>query len=139
MLSNVRVRAHIDKAMAERSKRMGINQARVLIELARIGLVNPKDLVGFDNGSVLDEADEDDLKAISSVKVKTTKTKDDTEIVEREVKLYDKIKALELIGKHLGMFTDKVEVKADMNVNNPFANLSTEELRKLAQSTDQDD
>ena len=46
-----------------------------------------------------------------------------------EVKPYDKTRALELLGKHLGMFTDKVEVSGD--VSNPFAGLTTEELKKM--------
>lgn len=29
----------------------------------------------------------------------------------------DKMKALELLGKHLGMFKDKLEVDADMDLN----------------------
>jgi len=47
-----------------------------------------------------------------------------------KVNTYDKVKALELLGKHLGMFTDKVELSG--NVNNPFAGLSVEELKRLA-------
>ena len=43
------------------------------------------------------------------MKVKNIPT-DDGAITEREVKTYDKLKALELLGKHLGMFTDKVKV-----------------------------
>ena len=30
----------------------------------------------------------------------------------RKVKLYDKVRALEMLGKHLGMFTERVEVAA---------------------------
>ena len=35
----------IDKAMAERSRRTGINQDRILLELARIGLAKITDVV----------------------------------------------------------------------------------------------
>ena len=62
------------------------------------------------------DATEDDLACIQSVKVKTmdgAKGKS----VEREVRLNDKMKALELLGKHLGMFKDKLEVDADMDLN----------------------
>ncbi|MBY6808674.1 terminase small subunit, partial [Clostridium botulinum] len=44
----------------------------------------------------------------------------------------DKVKALELLGRHLGMFKDKVEVNGNMKVNNPFEDLTTEQLLKLA-------
>lgn len=44
-------------------------------------------------------------------------------------KLHDKLAALDKLGKHLGMFKDKVEVSGA--VNNPFEELTTEELKKL--------
>ena len=103
------IRACIEKAMAERSKRTGINQDRIIIELAKIGLLNPKNLINFDEATVKEEATEEDLAAISSIRVKRFPTKDG-EGVEREGKMYDKTKALELLGRHFGMFKDKVEV-----------------------------
>ena len=36
---------------------------------------------------------------------------------EREVRMCDKKSNLELLGRHLGMFKDKVEVEADMDLN----------------------
>ncbi|SJZ38109.1 phage terminase small subunit [Garciella nitratireducens DSM 15102] len=114
-LKKPEIRARIDKAMAERSKRTGINAERVIMELARIGLVNPGKLINFNEATVLENASEDDLATISSVKVKTIPT-DDGNIVEREVKLYDKNRALELLGKHLGLFKDKLEINGSMDV-----------------------
>ena len=108
------IRARIDKAVAERSKRTGINAERVIMELARIGLVNPGKLINFDEAMVRSDAAEDDLAAIQSVKVKTIPT-EDGDIVEREVKLYDKNRALELLGKHLGMFKDKMELSGEVD------------------------
>lgn len=108
-LKKPEIRAYIEKAMAERSKRTGINQDRIIMELAKIGLLNPKDLVDFDEATVKEEAAEEDLAAIASVRVKRFPTKDG-EGIEREIKMHDKIKALELLGRHFGMFKDKVEV-----------------------------
>lgn len=108
-LKKPEIRACIEKAMAERSKRTGINQDRIIIELAKIGLLNPKDLVDFDEATVKEEAAEEDLAAIASVRVKRFPTKDG-EGIEREIKMHDKTKALELLGRHFGMFKDKVEV-----------------------------
>lgn len=108
-LKKPEIRACIEKAMAERSKRTGINQDRIIMELAKIGLLNPKDLVDFDKATVKEEAAEEDLAAIASVRVKRFPTKDG-EGIEREIKMHDKIKALELLGRHFGMFKDKVEV-----------------------------
>lgn len=108
-LAKPNIRAYIDKAIAERSKRTGINQDRIIRELARIALVNANNVVDMNSATVREGASEDDTAAIASVKVKTTPF-EDGEGVEREIKFADKLKALELLGKHLGMFKDKVEL-----------------------------
>lgn len=115
LLSNVNIRACVDKAMAERSKRTGVTAERVVLELACLGFVNAKDLVNMTDGSVLDSTSRDDTAAIASVKVKTTPGEYGNS-VEREVKLSDKTKALELLGKHLGMFTDNINLTGDVGV-----------------------
>lgn len=116
LLSNVMVQGSIAKAMAERSKRTGINQDRVIQELARIAFVNPQNVIDSEDASVREDATEDDLACIQSVKVKTMSGEKGSS-VEREVRLNDKMKALELLGKHLGMFKDKLELETDMDLN----------------------
>ena len=116
ILENTRIKEEIDKRMAERSKRTGINQDRVIQELARIAFVNPRNVINPEDASVKKSAVEDDLACIQSVKVKVVEGEKGTS-TEREVKLNDKMKALELLGKHLGMFTDKVELDTDMELN----------------------
>ena len=115
LLANVKVQTQIAKAMAERSKRTGINQDRVVIELARIAFVNPKNLINPEDASIKDNATDDDLACVQSVKVKMTDGEKGSS-VEREVKLNDKMKALELLGKHLGMWNDKVDVNVAVPV-----------------------
>lgn len=100
----------INKALAERSKRTGINADRIIQELAKIAFLNPTDVINMDEATVKGEANRDDTAAIASVKVKKIPT-DDGDITEREVKTYDKIKALELLGKHIGLFSDKLKVE----------------------------
>mgnify|MGYP000314355170 CR=1 FL=1 len=116
LLVNVSIQKAIAKAMAERSKRTGVNQDRVIQELARIAFVNPQNVINPEDASVRMEAKEDDLACIQSIKVKTMDGAKGKSI-EREIKLNDKMKALELLGKHLGMFKDKVELDADMDLN----------------------
>ena len=103
----------ISRAMAERSRRTGINQDRVVRELAKIAFVNIND-VCTSNGRIRQDATDEDLACIESIKVKQTET-DTGSSEEREVKLCSKLKALELLGKHLGMWNDKV----DLNLNVP--------------------
>jgi len=110
------IRARIGKALAERSRRTGINADLVIVELARIGRVNAANVINMNDATVKETAAEDDTAAIASVKVKIIPT-EDGDIVEREVKLHDKNKALELLGKHLGMFKDKVELSGQVDTS----------------------
>lgn len=114
-LSKPHIRARVEKELAERSKRTGINQDRVIRELARIALVNPVDVINMDEATIKEMASADDTAAILSVKVKKIPSEEGT-ITEREIRMADKIKALELLGKHLGMFTDKFNINAEMAV-----------------------
>lgn len=114
LLSNVMVKNEIDKAMAERSRRTGISQDRVLRELAKIAFVNPNDVINFSDATVK-MTSEENLAAIASVKVKKIPG-EYGDATEREVKLYDKLRALDLLGRHLGMFKDKIEINGDMGV-----------------------
>lgn len=102
-----KLRALIDVKLAERSRRTGITADRVLNELAKIAFVNPADVIDVDSGTVLENAGRDDRAAIRSVTVKRGNTD------ETAVELYDKTRALELLGKHLGLFTENVEIKKD--------------------------
>jgi phage terminase small subunit len=106
----------VNKAIADRSKRTGINQDRVVQELAKIAFVNIRDVVDTEDATVLDTATDEDTACIESVRVKVFPAKDG-EGIEREIKLSSKMKALELLGKHLGMFSDKLKVDADMDIN----------------------
>jgi len=106
------VRACIDKALAEQSSRTGVTADRVVRELAKVAFVNSDDVVDFGSATVKPDASKDDTAAIASVRVKTIPTKDG-DGVEREIKLADKLKALELLGKRLGLFTDNVNVSGE--------------------------
>ena len=104
------LRAYIDRAMAERSRRTGVNADRVVQELAKIAFVNAPDVIDPETATIKEDALAEDTAAIQSVKVKTF----GEDGLEREIKMADKLKALELLGKHLGMFRDKVELSGSL-------------------------
>lgn len=104
LLSNVMIKSRVDEEIAKRSRRTGITADRVLRELARIAFANARDVIDFDNGRVRDDATEDDTAAVSIVRVKKTR-QGEFESTEYEVRMADKDKALDKLGKHLGMFS----------------------------------
>lgn len=115
LLKKVEIRARIDKALAERSKRTGVNADRVVRELARIAFANAADFIDFDSATVKQDASQDDTASIVSVRVKRIPG-ECGDGVEREVRIGDKLKALELLGKHQGMWSDKAELNVPVQV-----------------------
>lgn len=111
-LNNPKIRQAVDEAMAERSRRTGINQDRILQEIAKLALVNMNDVVDLQTARIKPEATKEDLACIQSIKIKPTEFGE-----EREIKFYDKKGSLELAGRHLGMFKDKVDLDVDMELN----------------------
>lgn len=124
MLTNANVSKYIKEHMNERSKRTEITQDNVLKELATIAFAKVTDFVTIENGVVIvkDTKDipKDLLPAIASIKEGKNGI---------EVSFYNKDKSLELLGRHLGMFNDKIEVSG--TINNPMEGLTTDELKKL--------
>lgn len=151
MMANEGIMNYIQQHMKDREKRTEITQDKVLKELAAIAFSNGSKYAKIVDKKVYDEEGKPiiDFETGEQLTYKTVEFKNTDDLKEEEkkaifsihkgkdgikVETYDKMKALELLGKHLGMFTNKVEVSG--NVNNPFENLTTEELLKLASDKD---
>lgn len=113
LLGKTRVLNEIKTAMAERSRRTGISQDRVIRELARIAFVNAADVINTKDATIKADANVDDTAAIQSVKVKSF----GEDGIEREIKMADKLRALELLGKHLGMYQNNLSVTVETSQN----------------------
>lgn len=110
-MKNPYIRARIEKAMAERSRRTGVNAERVVLELAKIAFVNAGMVIDATDATLKTDAALEDLAAIQSIKVKDMGDMG----IEREIRMADKLKALELLGRHLGMFNDKIRLDAKLD------------------------
>lgn len=126
LLRNVKVVECIKERQREREKRTEITQDWVLQELHKIAAVNGSDFskvvrrkgVDMETGKPIeydsvqftptDELPEEKRAAISAIK----ETK-----FGLSVESYDRVKALELLGRHLGIFTDKTEISGDLGLN----------------------
>lgn len=139
LLRNVKVVEYVQKRMDERAQRTEITQDRVLQELAKLGFFDIRKLFD-DSGKPLDITGLDDETAacIAGLEVMDVYegAGEDKEFVGyvKKYKLSDKLKALELIGRHLGMFKDKMDIEHSgvVDVRKVYDEMSEEELMELA-------
>jgi phage terminase small subunit len=119
LLANVGVRSHIEALKAKRSERTQITQDRVLQEIARVAFFDVRKL--YDDGGGMKAPNElDDDAAAALVGLDVTEEfgppgdEGGREVVGRvkKAKIADKVAALTLAARHLGMLNDKLDVKA---------------------------
>lgn len=111
MLRNVKVAKYITERMEERQRRTEITQDMVLQELAAIAFARVTDYVSVMGGmvQVKDTGQLSDSQIAAIAGIKETQN-------GLEVKLGSKEKTLELLGRHLGMWNDKLDVSGDMDM-----------------------
>ena len=99
----------ISEAMNARSKRTEITADRVLIELGRLAFLDIRKAFNAD-GSLkpIHELDDDTAAAIAGIEVSETHGGDSAAGTLKKIKLSDKRASLELCGRHLQMFVDRV-------------------------------
>lgn len=109
-LNKPEIQESIQAAMDKRAKRTEVTADRVIRELAKLAFSNVQDFVDGD-GKLLKPGDisRDDAAAIQEITESVVGGDDESVVVNRKYKLSDKKASLELLGKHLKLFTDKVE------------------------------
>lgn len=109
LLTNAAVAAAIATGQAARSERVEVKSDDVLRELLHLARV---DIGGIfdEEGQLkpLHEMTPDVRRCIASIEHTALGSEEQPRFVSK-VKFWDKTKALELLGKHLKLFTDKVE------------------------------
>lgn len=105
LLSKPIIRAAVDTELAKIQDKAGVTQERILIALLNIAELDPRKLFNKD-GTIKDVHDIPEDVAATIVSIES----DDKEGSVRKLRFCDKVRALELLGKHLKMFTDKTEV-----------------------------
>lgn len=111
-LAKPRIALEIARAKAVRVARCHYEADVVLAEMSTIAHSDVSfyrvDLEG--NVALAEGAPPDALKAIKKIKRKTRVTKDGGVEHDVEIELWDKPNALKLMGRHVGLFPDKVEL-----------------------------
>lgn len=113
------IQAAIQKAQKEAQKRTEITLDRVLQEMAKVAFSDLRKVLGPE-GVLLDPSEWDDetAGAIASLEVVTVPAGKDAEgnpTIERvhKIKAWDKMAALEKLGKHLGLADRSAEKQID--------------------------
>lgn len=107
MLRNVKVESYISERMKERQERTEVSQDMVVKELAAIAFSKITDYVEIIDGNVVIKntkgLTDEQIRAIAGIKEGKNGV---------EIKMNDKERALELLGRHLGMWNDKLDIKS---------------------------
>jgi len=108
LLRNAQVAAAVEAAKAERQARTEITADAVLQRLAAVAFGDVRELFGED-GSLkpVGELSEAAAAMLASLDVVMTLNDDGSVTRTSKVRLNDRLRALELLGKHLGMFEPK--------------------------------
>lgn len=115
LLTSANVTQYVTKALEERQKRVHVTQDWVIEELAKIAGFDPRKLFD-DQGGVKPVSEWDDSTAASISDFQAAELfggeGEDRQAIGlvKKISTRDKVKALELLGKHLGLFIERKEI-----------------------------
>ena len=117
-LRNPKVAAEIARRQRDLQVRTEVSQDRVVRELMRVAFADMADYAQVQPYSVVNEDGIEVVKQLVTFTKTSALTDDQRAAIANikqgangiEVKLWDKLKALELLGRHIGMFNDKISI-----------------------------
>ena len=129
LLRKTHIATLIESKMQDRTEKLDISQDRILLEMARIALFDPRTMFDID-GNLKDISDlsSNTAAVISSFDVSSMETEEGQTVTVSKIRLCDKTKNLGELGKHLGLFKEDNDQR-----RGEYSSLSDEELdAKLA-------
>jgi phage terminase small subunit len=113
LLQKTCIKEAIRVEMEERARRTDITADRVLKELAKIGFANLDDFVTINEDGIpsfdFSTADRDKMASLSEIthdSIWEGRGRDAQEVKRIKIKFHDKVKSLQLLGNHLGIFRE---------------------------------
>ncbi len=117
LLTNVDIQARVAELTKKQADKLDLSAEKVLSELSSMGFSNFLDYVKItEEGDAfvdLSGLTQEQAAAIQEVTVDEYmegKGKDARKVKRTRLKLVDKIRSLDLLGRHLKLFTDRIEV-----------------------------
>lgn len=110
------IKEYLQSQMKKREEKLEITADKVITEIAKLAFANTSDVLEIsDSGVIIKDLSNIDTTCIASAE----------EVFDKEgmrlgvkIKLHDKTKNLELLGRHLGLFKDKIEHSFDEKIEN---------------------
>lgn len=98
------LRRLIDERMARLKRRSGVTAERLIHELALVAFANINDIADPYTGELLRDIAREDAAAVAEIRVSSKGS---------EVRMHDKLRAIELLGKRLNLFDDKLTLRGE--------------------------
>lgn len=122
LLAILSIATKVQEAQAERAKRTGITQDRVLAELAKLAFFDVRKLYNGDGTMIpVTELDDDTAAGLAGLDVTEITAGDKLIGYTKKAKLPNKVEALSLCMRHLGILNDKMN--HGVQPDNPLAAL----------------
>lgn len=119
LLTNDKVQARLSELTQKAAEKSELTVERVIKEYMAMAFTDISDVTDWDEGTATlipkDKLGKDKLKGISELSFRTYLS-DDGDIKDFKVKMHNKEKALEKLGKYLGMFQDKLELSGNLTI-----------------------
>lgn len=121
LLSKAKVKAKIEAGQKKLSEKIEITQERVLREYAKIAFLDPSTF--FDKGGALlpiHDIPKESIAALSGIDIVKRSIQEGDDLPELEetkkIKVWDKVKALDSLARHLGLFEKDNDQKKPVNI-----------------------
>lgn len=115
LMKKPQIQRAVAEAMAARAQRTNVTADRVLEELGRLCFADVRELFN-DDGTLKSpgELSPEVAAAVASLDVSETGGADAPVVVTKKARLHDKVAALTLAARHLGMLNDKLKIEGEV-------------------------
>ena len=140
LLKREDIQQYLSELRKKEAKKHNVTKERLIEEYAKIAFFDIRDIYNEDGNLVnIKDLDSKSAGAIASIKsfeeYETDKAGNKNLIgTNKEVRVFDKIRALQDLGKHLGLFEkDNEQKKSEVNIN-----LSKEKIKQISDTLEND-
>lgn len=139
LLEEPEVRLMVEEARAERAAKLEVTEERIIQTIAAIANGDVREVVKWDVSGVAivhdsDSLTDDEAMMVAGIVVKERTDQAGNTTVTTEVKLQDRLRAVDMLARIKGMYRDKLEIDASGGVADEMAQIRQRRAQRLAAS-----